>query len=111
MHAPTIEPLTDFSREAARQAMRAALDAVQKHVGREHPAILDNKPQAALGWFDSVNPCRKAQVVGRCARSSVEQAEQAIASAKKAFPGWRDTPAEERVRILHNAAGVLRRRR
>jgi RHH-type proline utilization regulon transcriptional repressor/proline dehydrogenase/delta 1-pyrroline-5-carboxylate dehydrogenase len=111
MHPPTIEPLTDFSREAARQAMRAAIDAVQKQLGREHPAVLDNKPQPAPGWFDSVNPCRKAQVVGRCARSSVEQAEQAIASAKKAFPGWRDTPAEERVRLLHNAASVLRRRR
>ncbi|MGL4555450.1 MAG: L-glutamate gamma-semialdehyde dehydrogenase [Gemmataceae bacterium] len=106
-----IEPLTDFSREPARQAMRAALDAVRKRLGRDHPAVLDNKPQPAPGWFESLNPCRKSEVVGRCARSSAEQAGQAVASAKRAFPGWRDTPAEERVRILHEAASILRRRR
>jgi RHH-type proline utilization regulon transcriptional repressor/proline dehydrogenase/delta 1-pyrroline-5-carboxylate dehydrogenase len=107
----TIEPFTDFSREPARVAMRAALEAVRGQLGREYPAVVAGKALTAPGWFDSINPSRKSQVIGRCARSSVAQAEQALATAKKAFPAWRDTPAETRAKVLHNAAAILRRRR
>lgn len=111
MPIPTIEPLTDFSREPSRRAMRAALDAVRTQLGRDYPAILDHRPQSAPAWLASINPAKKTEVIGRCARSSVEQAEHAIASAKKAFDPWRETTTEQRAELLLKTAAILRRRR
>jgi RHH-type proline utilization regulon transcriptional repressor/proline dehydrogenase/delta 1-pyrroline-5-carboxylate dehydrogenase len=91
--------------------MRAALQSVRSQLGREYPAIVEGQPLAAPGWFDSINPSKKTEVIGRCARSTAEQATQALAVAKRAFPAWRDTPAEQRAALLTRAAAILRRRR
>ena len=37
---------------------------------------------------DNINPSDTGDVVGRYARASREQAEQAIAAARAAFPAW-----------------------
>ena len=42
---------------------------------------------------------------------SQEQAEQAIQSAKIAFPTWRQTPVQERAKILRKAAELIEERR
>src|SRR5690348_5852342 len=36
--------------------------------------------------------------------------EEALAAAKRAWPGWRDTDVEKRSAILHKAAALLRER-
>ena len=59
------------------------------------------------------SPIRRTvnQVVGRCGRSTEAHARQAIAAAKAAFPGWRDTPPAERADFLLRTARLLRERR
>jgi RHH-type proline utilization regulon transcriptional repressor/proline dehydrogenase/delta 1-pyrroline-5-carboxylate dehydrogenase len=106
-----LEPLTDFSREPARQAMQAALKAVHAQLGGTFPPIIDNSPVATPAFFDSVNPSHKRQIVGHCGKASREQAREALAAAARAFPAWRDTPVERRAQYLRDAAAVLRRRR
>lgn len=106
-----IEPLTDFSREPAREAMRAALAQVARQLGASFPAVIDNRTVDPPAWFDSLNPSHRKQVVGRCGRSSPQQAEEAIRAAVRAYPAWRDTPAKRRAQYLIDAAGVMRRRR
>jgi RHH-type proline utilization regulon transcriptional repressor/proline dehydrogenase/delta 1-pyrroline-5-carboxylate dehydrogenase len=106
-----LEPLTDFSREDARRAMRAALDHVGKQLGGNYPPVIDNTPVATAAFLDSLNPSHKRRIVGRYGRSTPEQAQQAIEAANRAFPAWRDTPVERRARYLTDAADVLRRRR
>ena len=105
------EPLTDFSREDARQAMRQALDQVAGELGRRYPLVIGNRPVETGGTIDSLNPSHFRQVVGRCCRAGVAEAGQAVAAAQAAFPGWRDTPPRERARYLFRAAQVMRRRR
>ncbi|MBI3126223.1 MAG: aldehyde dehydrogenase family protein [Candidatus Tectomicrobia bacterium] len=39
--------------------------------------------------FESVNPARTDEVIGRFPRSGAKDAERAVAAAKEAFPGWR----------------------
>ena len=107
----TLEPLTDFSREESRRAMRTALDQVSRQLGGDFPPVIDNKPVTTPVLLDSLNPSHKKQIVGRYGRSSPEQAQQAISSASRAFPAWRDTPVEKRAGYLIEAARVLRRRR
>lgn len=49
------------------------------------------------------NPADTRDVLGLVPLSSAEEARRAVSAAKAAFPGWRDTPAPARGRILFHA--------
>jgi aldehyde dehydrogenase (NAD+) len=51
----------------------------------------------------NVNPADTRQVLGMVPLSSVDDTRRAVAAARAAFPGWRDTPAPVRGRILFEA--------
>ncbi len=55
----------------------------------------------------NVNPSDTNDVVGHFARASKEQAEQAIAAAKAAFPAWSRTTPQERYEILKKASDEI----
>ena len=106
-----IEPLTDFSREEARRALRGAVEQVARQFGQVYPPVIGNEAVSTPATFDSLNPSHKRQVVGRCGRATPEQAAQAVAAAAEAFPAWRDTDPERRADFLFEAARVMKRRR
>lgn len=105
------EPPTDFSREEARQAMRAALAAVGRQLGKDYPLVLAGQMRVTGAWLESLNPAHRKQQIGRCARAGAAEAAEAVAAARQAFPAWRDTDPEQRADYLRRAAAVLRRRR
>src|SRR5207244_8557538 len=49
--------------------------------------------------------------VGMQQKATAEMADRAVTAASDFFPRWRDTPAAERVRLLLEAAAILRRRK
>src|SRR5207244_3359239 len=53
----------------------------------------------------------KRQVVGRFGQATAEQARQAVAAARAAFPGFCDTDTAQRADYLFRAAKVMQRRR
>ncbi len=55
----------------------------------------------------NINPSDTNDVVGHFARASKEQAEQAIAAAKAAFPAWSRTTPQERYEILKKASDEI----
>src|SRR5262249_47212148 len=105
------EPLSDFSREDVQQAMHQALKQAAVQLGRHCPPVIKNVPVETAATFDSINPGHLRQVVGRCGRATVEQANEAVGAARDAFPGWRDTSAKGRTACLFRAAAIMRRRR
>jgi len=105
------EPLTDFSRADNRERMAAALKDVRSRFGATYPVVIDNRPQPVARTLDSLNPSRTAEVVGRVACATAEQANAAVASCLRAFDGWRDTPVPERAALLRRLADEFRRRR
>jgi RHH-type proline utilization regulon transcriptional repressor/proline dehydrogenase/delta 1-pyrroline-5-carboxylate dehydrogenase len=107
----TNEPLTDFARADARQAMQKAIDEVRGQLGRTYPLVIDNKSISTPDTIDSVNPSHSRQIVGKVARATVEHAWQAVAAAKAAFPAWRDTAPAKRAEYLFRMAEIMRRRR
>jgi RHH-type proline utilization regulon transcriptional repressor/proline dehydrogenase/delta 1-pyrroline-5-carboxylate dehydrogenase len=107
----TNEALTDFAREESRQQMQQALQQVAGRLGRTYPPIIGSDAVATDAVIDSVNPSHTQQIVGRCGRATVAQAERAISVAKAAFPAWRDTKPAKRADYLFRAADVMRRRR
>jgi RHH-type proline utilization regulon transcriptional repressor/proline dehydrogenase/delta 1-pyrroline-5-carboxylate dehydrogenase len=107
----TNEPLADFAKEDARRKMQTALQQVAGQLGRTYPPVIGGEAAPTEGLIDSVNPSHVSQIVGRCGRATVAQAERAIAVAKAGFPAWRDTEPAKRADYLFRAAEVMRRRR
>jgi RHH-type proline utilization regulon transcriptional repressor/proline dehydrogenase/delta 1-pyrroline-5-carboxylate dehydrogenase len=105
------EPLTDFSKEASRQAMQDALDRVGDRLGKFWPLVIGGEVVQTAEPLDVGNPSHIGQIVGRCGRAKVADAERAVTAAKAAFPAWRDTSIEERTTFLTKTAALMRQRR
>jgi RHH-type proline utilization regulon transcriptional repressor/proline dehydrogenase/delta 1-pyrroline-5-carboxylate dehydrogenase len=105
------EPVTDFTREEARQAIREALARVRAEMGRTYPQVIGGEKVPSPQTIDSVNPSQLREIVGRCGRATIQHAVEAIGAASAAFPAWRDTPPEQRADHLVQAAAAMRRRR
>jgi len=104
------QPLADFSQAEARQQMLTQLAQVKTRFGQEYPPVIGNAPVATTAAIDSLNPSHQHEVVGRCGRATTADAQNAVAAARAAFPGWRDTDPRERADLLFRAAEVMRRR-
>src|SRR5207253_918414 len=102
------EPHSDFSRDDVQEAMRAALAAVKGQLGKTYPLVIGGREVTTAETIDSLNPSHRREVVGRCGKATVRDAQEAVAAAWGAFPKWRDTDAAERADSLFRAAAVMR---
>src|SRR5258707_11172750 len=59
----------------------------------------------------STNPSHPSQAIGVFQSASVDQANQAVEAAAKAFETWKRVPAEQRVQCLFRAEQILRKRK
>ncbi len=107
----TNEPLSDFSREDVRAAMRDALKSVRNRFGEAYPLIVAGRAVHTDATIESTDPSHRRQIVGRSARATVDHARGAVAAAREAFPAWRDLPARRRAELLSRSAQIMRRRR
>jgi 2,5-dioxopentanoate dehydrogenase len=57
--------------------------------------------------FGISNPAAPDQILGEFQLSTKEDARSAIASARLAFPSWRNTPAPQRGKVLFKAAEII----
>jgi aldehyde dehydrogenase (NAD+) len=76
------------------------------------PNWIDGQPAAAQNGetFDKLNPHNGQRLAG-AARSRAEDVNAAVAAARRAQPGWADTPPVRRGEILHDVAMGLRAQR
>lgn len=105
------EALTDFSTPENQAAASAALAKVTAEVGREHPIVIGGERITGLKTFDSLNPAKKDQVVGKFQEGSNEHVERAMDAAWTAFETWKREPVETRAGLLLRAAKLLRERK
>jgi 1-pyrroline-5-carboxylate dehydrogenase len=101
MYNPPAELHTRF--DAAMAEVKAAL-------GARHPLHINGRDVAADRHDERRGPIDQRQVLGYFPLASAEQARQAMAAAHAAFPGWRATPASERVRLLKRVARLIEER-
>ncbi|MFQ5777837.1 MAG: L-glutamate gamma-semialdehyde dehydrogenase [Terriglobia bacterium] len=105
------ETFKNFSKKAAADKMRAAIQKVRAASGREYELILGGRRVKAEQTFESRNPSEKNEVLGIFAKASAEQARQAVEIAHRAFQTWQHEPAEKRVRRMVKVAQLMRQRR
>src|SRR5438477_7733579 len=94
------EQFTDFSKEENVRAMRDALAQVAAELGREYPLVIGGERIKTGRTFDSTNPAKKTEVVGRFQKATEELARAAVEKANEAFRSWRNTLAQERADLL-----------
>src|SRR5947209_6807287 len=105
------EALTDFSKEENARLMRAALDKVRNELGREYPLVIGGERIKTGRTFDSLNPARKTEVVGRFQKATEELARRAVETADETFKSWSKTLPQQRAELLFRVAELLRERR
>jgi 1-pyrroline-5-carboxylate dehydrogenase len=116
MATPTLsefrnEPYADFSVAENRRAMQAALAKVRSEFGREYQLRIGGEWIATGDKLVSVNPSNPQEVVGVHHKATAELANRAVETAFRYFGEWSRTPAEERIRMLLDAARILRARK
>ncbi|MCK9520430.1 MAG: bifunctional proline dehydrogenase/L-glutamate gamma-semialdehyde dehydrogenase, partial [Dehalococcoidia bacterium] len=104
-------PTAEFHGERDRELMARAIDEVRAEFGREYPLLLDGAPGLGAGWDTVTAPADPSLVLGRVARGTLTDVERAVASAKRGFATWRETPAGDRAAALRRAAVLMIARR
>ncbi len=106
------EPLAEFRRTTTRAASAAALARVgASGLELDVPALIDGQPVHTRSTITSVDPASPRTVVAVSAACGPGEAEAALEAARRAWPGWRRTPARDRAAVLFRAAEWLRARR
>lgn len=105
------EPLCDFSRAENRDAMQAALDEVASRFGEEYSLVIDGRSVDTSSSVASRNPSQHDQIVGRVASATPDDAVEAVAAAKRAFPEWMGVEPGYRAEYLELVAAEMRNRR
>jgi 1-pyrroline-5-carboxylate dehydrogenase len=106
------EPATDFSDARARDAFGDALRRVRaEKLGRLYPLRIGDQAITHAEVFDSVNPARPAEVVGRHVVATADDVGAAVRAANQAFASWSMTSAQDRADLLRRVANRLRQRR
>lgn len=105
------EPFTDFKASANAHAMNEALERVGEMLGHDYQLVIGGERVGTDRKFRSLNPAKPAQVVGIHQDATADDAERALAAAKKAFQSWQSVPTEQRVSLLLRAAAIIRERK
>ncbi len=110
---PEYRPTTyvDFTQPENKAAFERALNDVHAQLGREHPIVIGGERILGGKTFDSLNPARPSEVIGRFQAGTVAQAAKAVETAHAAFASWSRVPAAERAAYLVEAAKRMRERR
>ncbi len=105
------EPFTDFSKEENARLMRAEIEKVKGELGKEYPLVIGGHRIETEDKFESINPARRTEVVGRFQKATKELASRAVETAFETFKTWSRTSAEERAAILFRTTELLRERK
>ena len=69
----------------------------------------DWQPSSSGRTFENRNPADRDDLVGVFPESTREDVDAAVAAARKAYSGWKHTPAPRRAEILFAAGEILKR--
>lgn len=105
------EPFTDFTKGESADAMRAAIEKVKGELGREYPLVINGERIESGRTFESLNPARSSEVVGRFQKATQEQAVRAVETAHETFKTWSRVAPQERADLLFRVAGIMRERK
>ena len=103
----------DFSRKENRENMLKAIASLREELSQEklYPALIGNKEVFNDNCFDSANPAKPSEVLGRLSMSTTADCDTAVEAAQTAYKLWSKLSVEKRAEALECAAIKLEDRR
>jgi 1-pyrroline-5-carboxylate dehydrogenase len=86
------------------------LDEIKSRLGQEHGMIINGAERFASEKFEDRSPSNTDQVLGLFQKGTAQDANDAIAAARKAYPAWSGLAWQERVRLVRKAAELMDQR-
>ncbi|MGI8777383.1 MAG: proline dehydrogenase family protein [Acidimicrobiales bacterium] len=106
------EPLAEWRRGRARATFSAAVGrAGDQALGGRVPAVIGGREVSTATTIVSVDPAVPSTTVAVSAACGPDHADAALEAARRAWPGWRRTPARERAAVAFRTAEWFRARR
>lgn len=93
--------------EELHECFDEALELVKANLGKEHGLLINGKEVFIDEKFEDHSPVNTDWVLAVMQKGGQQQARDALAAARKAFPIWSHTPWQERVRLLRQAAHLI----
>src|SRR5437773_10836638 len=101
----TADRMDDLHRELDR-----AIELAPSTFGRSYPLMIGGQVVRSSSEFEDRSPIDARILLGRFQSASREQVRDAIAAARRAFPGWSARPWSERVAMWKHVAEAIRAR-
>jgi 1-pyrroline-5-carboxylate dehydrogenase len=87
-----------------------ALAEVKAKFGRDYGMIINGQDRFTEGKFDDRSPINTDWLLGTFQKGARQDADDALAAARAAAPGWAGLKWQERVRLLRRAAAQIEKR-
>jgi len=107
----TYATMSGDQMEELHRELDTAIDRVRASFGRSYPLMIGGREVRAASQFEDRSPIDTRILLGTFQQASREQARDAIAAAKAAYPAWSARPWTERVALLKKVADNIRARR
>jgi 1-pyrroline-5-carboxylate dehydrogenase len=101
MYDPPEELHSNFEAEVAK---------LQSNLGQEYAMWVDGKDLLSEEKKENISPINTDWVLGIFQRGSAQDAQHALAAAKRMAPIWGRTPWEERISLVRKAADLIDQR-
>ncbi len=96
--------------EELQSAFDAAVERVRSTLGASYPMLIGSEERHADTEFEDRSPIDRDIVVARFPLGGRQDVRDAIAAARRAFPGWRDLGWRERLELMRRAADLISER-
>ncbi len=96
--------------EELHRLFEAGIEKARAQLGKHYSNHINGQPQHGEGEFEDRSPIDDSLLLGHFAKGTRQDAKDAIAAARAAFPGWSGTPWQERVVLLRKAADLISER-
>ncbi len=87
-----------------------AMETLKGELGQEHPMFINGEERLVAEKYKAVSPTNTDLHLATFQKGSAKDAEDAIAAARAAFPGWSRMNWDERVYLLRKAADIIDQR-
>ncbi len=101
---------TALADPRALKQFAAAYARVRSQLGQSIPMLIGGRERAAAEELDKRSPIDTDLVLGRSQRGTAQDARDAVAAARAAFPAWSGLPWKKRVSALRKVAALIDKR-
>ena len=96
--------------EELHSRFEEALDQLKSELGQDHGLLINGQERFVAEKLEDRSPIDTKILLGTFQKGSSQDAQDALAAARKAFPMWRRTPWQDRVAMIRRAADIINER-